>query len=781
MSENAAAQEETTARAGHRRLLFAGAGLGAAALLGGVWAARLPLGEFALRQALSAPGEPTALKLRKLDFAGLELADVRAGPPAAPDLTARRITVSWRGAFTITGVRLEGAVLRARVSGKGLSLGAFDKFRTTGPARQARVPDWTINARDLRLIVESPLGVSILEGEAQGALRRDFTALLRVRPGDMQGEGGGMKSLAGEISAQSRAGRVALRAALSAASLEWRGAATLDAPSLRAQADAPIDLASAQAAFSANAGGADAYGVHFAAPQAHARIAISRFGPGFSPEAWRAAVSAALPAAQGARTRAAGANLQFTAQGGAADAQGRYILTADRFTQDGYALRAARLEGPASARYDGALNIAAQGQLAARASAEPAARRALLTRLPALGGTPLAPLTAQAKAAFDRALMDFTVAAPLDFAWAKGQGRLAAHGGDLRAASGVALTVSPIAGPPLGIVLPRGEVSGAARLTLAGPGAPTLRADIARFATAPLTVIGQAAIADWRAPGAALRAEAIAFDLQSGVLKLDGATTVTGPLAGMQLTEAVIPVQLAARFSDGFRVEPSGGACPHIAAKRIDAFGLTFDNAQLAPCPAEGGAFAAADAQGHLSGGFTFDRLALAGRMGAKPARFTAGRIAALLSGQTDAPQARAEAEDLTLAIAFDPARTVTVRGARIDALYRGGETWRADGALADVWVVDSSVGPRLEALNARWSAEPARGGVRLALRNGAARVLDPSARPVIHPLRLREIAGGLDGGEAFAKGVIRLENGEARLGAVTVRHVLKTGAGAAR
>lgn len=162
------------------RRVLAGAGLALVAALAAAaaaaWLARAALAERLLLAALAGRGvAPAAMRVERIDRAGLALRELSIGPPEAPDLAAARVEADWSWAGLRAGrldaLRAEGLRLRARLDAGGLSLGALDPLRAgEGPAAGGPppLPAAHLALEDARLALSTPEGVA--GGTLSGAL-----------------------------------------------------------------------------------------------------------------------------------------------------------------------------------------------------------------------------------------------------------------------------------------------------------------------------------------------------------------------------------------------------------------------------------------------------------------------------------------------------------------------------------------------------------------------------------------------------------------------------------
>jgi hypothetical protein len=170
--------------------------LGIAAFAGialGLWLAaarRTVLAEWLLERELAARGvAPAALRVVRLDAAGLELRDVALGAPDAPDLSIERIDAdwSWRGLLQrrLDALRVSGVRLRATLGDEGVTTGALDPlWRGGGAGGVPRLPAPEIELRDARAAIDTLAGAAeaelaaTLHAAPDGTLAGDFAATL---------------------------------------------------------------------------------------------------------------------------------------------------------------------------------------------------------------------------------------------------------------------------------------------------------------------------------------------------------------------------------------------------------------------------------------------------------------------------------------------------------------------------------------------------------------------------------------------------------------------------
>ncbi|UAJ08894.1 intermembrane phospholipid transport protein YdbH family protein [Glacieibacterium megasporae] len=163
-------------------LRLAGATLLIAAFgLTALWIARAPVTDAAVLQYLAAKGVDAAAKTITVERNRLVFDNVRLGPGASPDLTARRIVIDFKwSAFRplIAGFRLDGAMLKVHADGGGVSFGSLD--RLIPPDRSTRFPTFRLDAADAAVTLLTPAGTIDARVDAAGQLDRDFRATART-------------------------------------------------------------------------------------------------------------------------------------------------------------------------------------------------------------------------------------------------------------------------------------------------------------------------------------------------------------------------------------------------------------------------------------------------------------------------------------------------------------------------------------------------------------------------------------------------------------------------
>jgi translocation and assembly module TamB len=759
------------------------AGVGLAAVLGGVWLVRAPLADWALRQALNDRGVAGDWRITHLDTTRIELADVRLGDSQAPDFTANAATATWR--WTALGPRLDEIALgqpqlALAIDRGGLQLRDLSKLAGGPSDAAARLPDLAVRVTDGQIALSTPAGLAHGRLTAAGRLGADFKAELAfTAPGAAPSAS---PALTGSLTAPADGPRLAFSGRLEA--LPWEGI-TLRGLHVQGAAKAPRDLSRADVRFIAGASAVELGAAQVAYASLTGAVTVNRFGPGLRPDSWR---GDGAVIAQGVAAQAIDASdlaLHWDATGDSARAAGSWRLSADRAEAGGVA---AALAGAGSFSLTQNLTLDADGALAMG----PAKTGAITTpALPPLAGTPLAPLIADTAPRIARALSAYQAQAPLRFLWRKDKGRIDIAGPlTATARTGARLEAEPTAAdqPLLTITLPGGAIRGGGRVGLAGGGLPTLSAAISPFQLGGETrdIAARFDLADWRGGGAAV-------SVRNGEVFLDGANpdaafrfagdlTMSGPLAGGAVRNLRGRVDLVGTVGMTMRVGPAQRTL-RLAYDGLDLANLRFGRGDLALSPDSSGAFVRIGADGKLSGGLQTGPLRLSGATkDGLPARLDIAALSGALSGTPAAAVFQGEARQTRLAMDLADARTLEVAAAAapFDARF-GADGWRVDGKAVDSVIIDPSLPAHIEQLAVDWRMIPAGDSVRFTIANGRARVTDKEAKPRFNPLLLAGVSGELADGAFTSTGTITLQSKGATLARFTGRHDLESGAGSAQ
>ena len=147
------------------------------------WSLRFRIASGIVERKLADAHVPASYRLTKVGPFLERMEDVRIGDAGAPDLIARRIDVelgySWSGP-TVRVVRVEGVRLRARLDREGLSFGAIDRLMPRSTGGQSKLPDLTVDLRDVQLALATPNGAIRAAIVGTGNPQREFRGRARV-------------------------------------------------------------------------------------------------------------------------------------------------------------------------------------------------------------------------------------------------------------------------------------------------------------------------------------------------------------------------------------------------------------------------------------------------------------------------------------------------------------------------------------------------------------------------------------------------------------------------
>ncbi|MBL8549561.1 MAG: YdbH domain-containing protein [Hyphomonadaceae bacterium] len=722
-------------------------GVGAVAL-GAIWLFRAPIAGAAMRQALAGAGVESAFRVTELDFGGVALEDVRLGAEGAPDATMRRarMDLSWAPLPRVGRIRMEGAMLRARLDERGFSLGSLDPLLRRGDGGERALPDITLEIVDGRGLVETPFGALALSAETHGALRRDFVGDVRLARTSLQKGENALADAEGALALRTREG--ALHGVLQVAA----GAARLPGVSVsnaRIDAEFATDLA--------------------LRGRATGRIAAASLSAGaMTLDSLRGEVSlASLQDGSWAGEGSVRADASGDGQWNAPDTEVRATL----------ALR----DAPA---LSGAVRTP-------HFALTRSGRAALADAWPSLGAFPFGPLLAASRDATIAALSD----AALDAPFALAAQSLAVPSLEVAGASGGRIRLQPRQGgaPLLTINLQDLRATGAGVIETSGGGLPSVRIDAPTFRLerGALTARADVSVPDYRANGAALQAPALAVTLDHangrGAARLRGEAIMSGPMGGAHVEGLVAPLDLAVAWGDGLRIAPQEGRCLALRFASLALPALTFVDGAAPICP-EGGAFYATDGEGVVTGGFSMAATTWSGRMGEEhAAQLRMQGVRGALSGVGGRLELGALVQSPTLDIRFGPDRTMRAEAPRLDAhLVATADGWRATGAIAAGVLEDATLPARVTEIAGRWNAAPHGGGAVVRFEGGAARLTSretvsaTDSRPAFNPMRVAGAAATIQDGRVDATGVIALEEGARQLARFEATHAFESGAGEA-
>lgn len=700
-----------------RRAALAGTALLVAAGTG-VWIERRPILRHFVTDTLARRGVPATYDIADLGLGRQRLTNVVIGDPARPDLVAdwieTRTDIGLSG-VSVRQVRAGHVRLRAELRDGKLRLGSLDRLMPPSSGnRPFALPRLALDVADARIRLTTPAGLVGVTLRGRGRLDNGFHgALAAVAPG-LTLAGCTLANLSAAVDIRIDRARPALSGPVRVGRL-----ACADTRAADLRADLSLDLSAA----------------------------VNR---------WQgdARLTSGAVEARGIMLAATRGNVDFTGDasgtGGRADLHG-IGLRAEQGRAEGVRLYTRYAVGPAG--------ISGKGVLDARGAALAPAMLARLDDVPALAGTPLAPLRDRLVTAGRAAAGRFDLHLPFDAARRGETGAVTLGAGRIDAATGARLA---IAEGTLGYRWPAGGLHLDGRVTSGGGGLPDL-AVVARRRARDGRLTGTATLASaYEAGDASLAATPLRFALGGrGETRLATELRLTGPLGGHGRVED-LRLPLAVRQGrGGWQVEPG---CVPVGWQRLSVSSLTLDPARLNLCPAGGTLLAVAD--GRVTGDARLAATALRGRIGRTPLAIDAAgaRFDVAAQGFTlEGVQARlGEAERPTRI----DAATLTGR------IAKGAITGAFTGGAGQIGVVPLL----LSDADGAWRFQD--GALDLT---GALTVADAQTEaPRFKPMAGQGVTLRLAGNRIDAAGTLHEPTTGTAVANVALHHLLSTGTGAA-
>jgi hypothetical protein len=741
----------------------------------------MPLADLALRAALNDRGVEGDWTFSALDLGGAQLEDVRLGPQTSPTLTAETLAVrfAWRGvAPSLAAVEAEKLVLTVHWSEAGFDLGAIEPF--LGADRQPARPSPRIaaNLRNATVRLVLPMGVVAATGEASGVLTRDFAANAVIVPTSLEGEGGALSRLEGTLAVRTAGEALAadLQASL-ASTILTRPEIAGQALRLTGRGEIAHDRSFSRAA-------AELVGRRLAVGPyaAQAPILSASFEAGADGR-WTAALTHAAAGAGLAGVALDRAGLRVDLEGKGQEAAGTWRVTTAAATSLGVISTGAGAEGAIKASWREKPSILIEGTAKSMSAGLPAQERAAFVRgLPSLAGLPPGPLMADARSALDRALADFSWAAPVRLTVEGAATAFSVPGRvELRAKSGATLDAAARVDAPLVYwPLPDGAATLAGEAALRGDGLPALDIAVRRMVLGPEGAIDATVrLAPWQVEAARLAAPELTVRGPFSAIVVDGTMEMSGPAGALEIKGLQAPLALQIASTDaGLRVAPRNGAPATIEIAAIEGALGRFEDIALTLSPRDG-AFFSADGNGRLGGGFALGAVQMAGP--AATLRWDGVRVD--LTGDARAPLAAFTVTAPEYASVLATERRLEIAGAALagTAAFPSGAPWRVEGVFDGATVNDPGLPVHVTALRLPWSAAPdAAGEAVIRFAGGEARVTDKEAAPRFEPFAIADIEGEFLGGKVKALGAVRLAAGQQPLAAFESTHDFASGAGEA-
>lgn len=706
-------------RAYSRRRRAALAGTTLLVLTGtGLWIERRPILRHFVTDTLVRRGVPATYDIADLGLGRQRLTNVVIGDPARPDLVAdwieTRTDIGLSG-VSVQQVRAGHVRLRAELRDGKLRLGALDKLMPPSSGNQPfALPRLAVEVADARVRLSTPAGLVGVKLRGKGRLDNGFRGSLAAVAPDLTLAGCTLATMSAAVDVRIDRGRPELNGPVRVGRLACADTRVADL-----RADLSIDLSAALDRWQGDArltsGAVEARGVGLAGMQG---------------------------------------KVDFT--GNAAGTGGRADLRGTGLRADQGRAQAVRLY----TRYAIApAGVSGTGVIDAQGAALAPAMLSRLDGVPALAGTPLAPLRDRLVSAARAAAGRFDLHLPFEAALRGEAGTVTLGAGRIDAATGARLALTQ---GTLGYRWPAGGLHLDGRVTTGGGGLPELAVAVRRRASDG-RLTGTATLASaYEAGDASLVVTPLRFALGGrGETRLATELRLTGPLGGNGRVEDLrLPLAIRQRRG-GWQVAPG---CVPVGWQRLSVSSLTLDPARLNLCPAGGTLLAVAD--GRVAGDARLAATALRGRIGQTPLAIdaTGAQFDVATQGFTlDGVQARLGEADRPTRI---DAATLTGR------IAKGAITGAFTGGAGQIGAVPLL----LSDAKGDWQFKD--GALDL---DGALTVADAQTEaPRFKPMAGRGVTLRLAGNRIDAAGTLYEPTTNTAIANVALHHLLASGTGAA-
>jgi hypothetical protein len=684
----------------------------------GLWFERRPILRHFVTDTLVRRGVPARYDIADLGLGRQRLTHVVIGDPARPDLVAdwieTRTDIGLSG-VSVQQVRAGHVRLRAELRDGKLRLGALDRLMPPSSGnRPFALPRLSVDVADARIRLTTPAGLVGIKLRGKGRLDNGFRGTLAAVAPDLRLAGCAVTNLSAAVDVRIDRARPELVGPVRVGRLACADTRVADL-----RADLSVDLSAALDRW-----------------QGDARL-----------------TSAAVEA-KGVTLAAMRGRLDFT--GDASGTGGRADLHGTGLHMEQARAATVRLYTRYAIGPDG---VSGKGVVDAQDAALAPAMLARLDGIPALAGTPLAPLRDRLVMASRAAAGRFDLHLPFAAELQGGTGAVTLGAGRIDAATGARLALTEGA---LGYRWPTGGLHLDGRVTSSGGGLPEL-AIMARRRARDGRLTGTATLrAAYEAGNASLAATPLNFALGGrGETRLATDLRLTGPLGDNGRIEDLRLPLAVRRTRGGWQVEPG---CVPVGWRRLSISSLTLDPARLNLCPTGGTLLAVAD--GRVAGDARLAATALRGRIGRTPLAI-------------DAAGARFDVATQDFTLDDVKARLGEAdRPTRIDATTLTGRI--ANGAIAGTFTGGAgqigAVPLLLSDATGDWRF---RGGV-LDL-DGALTVTDAQTdAPRFKPMAGRGVTLRLAGNRIDAAGTLYEPTTNIAVANVALHHLLDSGTGAA-
>ena len=576
-----------------------------------VWLLRHPIATHFVDRELARRGVEARYRITSIGFGRQVLEDLRIGPAATPDLTARRVVVRTAvgfGGVGVTGIEAEGVRLRGRYAGGRLRLGQIDRLLPPPSGAPFRFPDLPLSLSDVRATIASPAGTVALRIDGQGNAAERFDGRLALATRRLAARGCALSDVAGRFDANVRQGAPTLLGPLRAASLDCgkRGSGTafranprvtISQAFDRVTADLPLRLASARVA------GSDATDVA-------ARLKLA-YGAGQG----RVAGDVTAGRVASGDWRGTGIAARMDLAGGADRVAGPIRLAADRLIGLGGSAESVTLAGPLRLALGDAVTGGWSGRVTAKQVRLPADATASLANLDkGLNGTPLDAIARRIGASAQAAARSFAVESDAAFDLTASSRTLRVGQLAARSATGARLALNGGRGVTVRLDdLASATIDGT--VNLGGGGLPEGKVRLTRDPAGAIG--GTATFAPYRAGESRIALSPVRFSrAAAGRTRVDATVALTGPFAGGRVENARMPLSAVLDPGGALTVNPR---CAPLRFDRLELSGAVFDAALLTLCPADNGAVVRRASGGVASVGVRLPQPRLTGRIGVTP------------------------------------------------------------------------------------------------------------------------------------------------------------------
>ncbi|HEX7875453.1 MAG TPA: exoprotein, partial [Sphingobium sp.] len=712
---------EEDVRRGWLRWLGVGAGSLALILLA-LWTQRAPIVENFIGRELNRRGVEASYDLKEIGLRTQRIENIVLGDPANPDLTARWVEVDI--GFTdlsphVAAVRASGVRMRGSYRNGVLKLGELDKFRDPKSTAPFSLPDIVVALKDARMRIETDAGAIGMEIEGKGNLRSGFSGKLAAAMPRASLAGCGLADMTAALGVAMRDGRPHLTGPVRAAALGCPASATAIA---KPEADVDVWLGKALDRWNG-----------------HVRLA-----------------GEALKSNDVVLARPAG-RIDF--DGTSSGTGGRARIGGTALSAAGALAGATEING---GWHVGPGDMRMQGRLSAH-QLRLAGRDPLAGLRQSAAGTPVGPLAARLADAVAQAGKDNVLQTNLALVQRGGRGSVVLTGTRFAARSGAK---AEIPGEGRVTILWPGQGGGPidwaldGSVTIEGGGMPKAALRLARRPGGGFG--GQLFLDPYAARDAKLSLEPVRFVAgPRGDTRFSTVVRLDGPLPGGRLRGLVAPVEGQLAANGVIAINPR---CVPISLTEARYGDFAIGRTRQTLCPVDGGPLFAAG-PGGMRGGAEIRKLALVGRSGESPMKFTADS-ARITTGREGFALSQA-------ALAIGPAASpVSISAASLTGKFvdRGvaGKLTGAGGKIGSVPLI-------VEDGNGDWSF--ADGALKLAARTT---VRDAQTPGRFQPLNVPDFALSMKDGRIVATGTMRAPRNDAVVARVDIAHDLGTGRGKA-